>query len=66
VRGVLIGLQKEHLIQPGDAVVVIKEPDGKVHLDQAQSLTAAPAAVRDWAWSASSFSRRCWAWRQVH
>ena len=44
VRLTLTKLQKEHLIELEDAVVVVKKPDGKVKLNQAVNLTAAGAA----------------------
>jgi uncharacterized membrane protein len=44
VRARLLGMQKEYLIQLGDAVVAVKQPDGKVKLNQLFSPTAAGAA----------------------
>lgn len=44
VRKKLFEMQREYLIDIGDAVVAIKEPDGKIHLDQMFSTTAAGAA----------------------
>lgn len=43
VRGTLLRLQKEHLVDLDDAVAVIKGNDGKVRLDQAVPLTSAGA-----------------------
>lgn len=43
-RGTLARLQTEHLIEIDDAVVVTKDADGKVELDQSVPLTSAGAA----------------------
>jgi uncharacterized membrane protein len=43
VRLALLKLQREYLIDLGDAVVVVREPDGKVKLRQLANLTAAGA-----------------------
>lgn len=34
VRSMLLGMQKEYLIELGDAVVAVKQPDGNVKLNQ--------------------------------
>lgn len=44
VRSALAGLQKQYLIQVKDAVVVTREPDGKVKLDQSVPIIEAGAA----------------------
>jgi len=44
VRGKLLGMQKEYLIELGDAVVAVKQPDGQVKLNQLFSPVAAGAA----------------------
>lgn len=44
VRLTLAKLQREHLIELGDAAVVVKDKDGKIKLKQAVSLPAAGAA----------------------
>src|SRR6476661_6372987 len=44
VRARLFELQREYLITIGDAVVAVKQPDGKVKLNQMVSTTAAGAA----------------------
>jgi uncharacterized membrane protein len=44
VRSRLLGMQKEYLIQLGDAVVAVKQPDGQVKLNQLFSPAAAGAA----------------------
>ena len=43
-RARLIAMQKEYLIELGDAVVAVKRPDGTVKLNQVFSPTAAGAA----------------------
>ena len=43
-RGKLLGLQKEYLIELGDAVVAVKQPDGQVKLNQLFSPVAAGVA----------------------
>ena len=43
-RKKLLELQKEYLIELGDAVVAVRQPDGHVRLNQLVSLTAAGAA----------------------
>lgn len=44
VRQKLISMQKEYLIELGDAVIAIKRPDGTVKLNQLVNTTAAGAA----------------------
>jgi uncharacterized membrane protein len=44
VRTRLLEMQKEYLIELGDAVVAVKQPDGKVKLNQLFSPVAAGAA----------------------
>ena len=44
MRGELVKLQKEYLIEMEDAVVVTRDAGGKVKLHQAMNLTAAGAA----------------------
>jgi uncharacterized membrane protein len=44
VRAELIQATKEHLLALEDAVVVVHQPDGKIKLHQAMSLTGAGAA----------------------
>ncbi|MBR0683575.1 DUF1269 domain-containing protein [Roseomonas eburnea] len=44
VRTRLLAMQKEYLIELGDAVVAVKRPDGTVKLNQVFSPTAAGAA----------------------
>jgi uncharacterized membrane protein len=44
VRAVLVEATKEHLLQLDDAVVVERQPDGKVKLHQAMSTSGAGAA----------------------
>jgi uncharacterized membrane protein len=43
VRQKLLGMQKDYLIELGDAVIAVKNPDGKVKLNQLVSTTAAGA-----------------------
>jgi uncharacterized membrane protein len=45
VRQKVLALQKEYLIELGDAVVVVKEPNGHVKLNQLVNLTATGAAT---------------------
>src|SRR5690242_11039251 len=44
VRQKLLGMQKEYLIELGDAVVAVKQPNGQVKLNQLFSPVAAGAA----------------------
>ncbi|MBB3808956.1 DUF1269 domain-containing protein [Pseudochelatococcus contaminans] len=44
VRKRLLELQQEYLIELGDAVIAVKEDDGKIRLNQLVNLTAAGAA----------------------
>jgi uncharacterized membrane protein len=44
VRSRLLGMQKEYLIELGDAVVAVKQPDGQMKLNQLFSPAAAGAA----------------------
>lgn len=44
VRSRLLGMQKEYLLELGDAVVAVKQPGGDVKLNQIFSTTAAGAA----------------------
>ena len=44
VRHKLLELQKEYLIELGDAAIAVKQPDGSVRLNQLVSTTAAGAA----------------------
>lgn len=44
VRSRLLGMQREYLIELGDAVVAVKRPDGSVKLNQVFNPTAAGAA----------------------
>jgi uncharacterized membrane protein len=44
VRLALLKLQRDYLIDLADAVVVVREPDGKIRLRQLHNLTAAGAA----------------------
>jgi uncharacterized membrane protein len=44
VRTQLLKLQKEYLIQMGDAVVAVRQPDGTVKLNQLVNMTAVGAA----------------------
>lgn len=44
VRSRLLGMQKEYLIELGDAVVAVRQPDGKVKLNQLFQPAAAGAA----------------------
>ena len=44
VRGQLAEMMKEHIIQLDDAVVVVRQEDGKVKLNQAASMAGAGAA----------------------
>jgi uncharacterized membrane protein len=44
VRQKVLEMQKEYLIELGDAVVVVKDPNGHVKLNQLMNLTAAGAA----------------------
>jgi len=44
VRAKLLGLQREYLIELGDAVVAVKRPDGQVKLNQIFQPVAAGAA----------------------
>jgi uncharacterized membrane protein len=44
VRNRLLGMQKEYLIELGDAVVAVKQPNGQVKLNQLFSPAAAGAA----------------------
>src|SRR5579864_6969587 len=43
-RKKLFELQKEYLIELGDAVVAVRQPDGQVKLNQLVNMTAAGAA----------------------
>jgi uncharacterized membrane protein len=45
VRAKILALQKEYLIELGDAVVVVKDPSGHIRLNQLMNLTAAGAAT---------------------
>jgi uncharacterized membrane protein len=51
VRQKLLGLQKEYLIELGDAVIAVKQPDGGVKLNQLFHPTTA-AAVSGTMWGA--------------
>lgn len=44
LRSKLMGMQKEYLVELGDAVVAVKHPDGKIKLNQLFSTTALGAA----------------------
>eukprot|EP01036_Dinobryon_divergens_P060050 gene60050-80080_t len=44
VRNRVLALQKEYLIELGDAVVVVKDQEGRIKLNQMVNLTAAGAA----------------------
>jgi uncharacterized membrane protein len=44
MRKKLFGLQKEYLIELGDAAIAVKQPDGNVKLNQLLNTTAAGAA----------------------
>jgi uncharacterized membrane protein len=44
VRTRVLGLQREYLIELGDAVVVVKDEEGRIKLNQMINLTAAGAA----------------------
>ncbi len=44
VRRQVLALQKEYLIELGDAVVAVKTPDGEIKLNQLINMTAAGAA----------------------
>lgn len=44
VRQRILALQKEYLIELGDAAIAVKESDGKIRLNQLMSTTAAGAA----------------------
>lgn len=44
VRQKLLGMQAEYLIELGDACIAVKQPDGKVKLNQLFNMTAAGAA----------------------
>lgn len=44
VRKRILELQKEYLIELGDAVVVVKDPEGDIKLNQLMNTTAAGAA----------------------
>ena len=43
MREKILGLQKEYLIEVGDAAIAIKQPDGTVKLNQLFNTTAAGA-----------------------
>ena len=43
-RNKLLELQKEYLVELGDAVVAVRQPDGSVKLNQLVNLTAVSAA----------------------
>jgi uncharacterized membrane protein len=43
IRGMLFEMQKEYLIQLGDAAIAVKRPDGSVKLNQVVNTTAAGA-----------------------
>jgi len=43
VRLRLLKLQRDYLVDLGDAVVAVRQPDGKVQLHQVHNLTAAGA-----------------------
>ena len=43
VRQKLLGMQKEYLIELGDAVIAVKEPNGRIKLNQLLHTTAAGA-----------------------
>ena len=64
VRNKLLGIQKDYLIDIGDAVIATKTDTGKVKLNQLMSTTAAGAAgaASGASWSASCSSTRCSAW----
>lgn len=44
VRGKVLSLTKDYLIEIGDAAIAVKTPDGKVKLNQLMNTTAAGAA----------------------
>ncbi len=44
MRAALVKMQKQYLLEMGDAVVVTRDPDGKTKLHQAVSLTGVGAA----------------------
>jgi len=44
VRQKLLGMQKEYLIELGDAVIAVKQPNGHIKLNQLFSTTAVGAA----------------------
>lgn len=44
VRNKILGLQKDYLIDIGDAVIAVKKADGRIKLDQLMNTTAAGAA----------------------
>lgn len=44
VRQKVLSMQREYLIELGDAVVVVKDPEGHIKLNQLMNLTAAGAA----------------------
>ena len=44
VRNTILNLQKEYLIEIGDAAIAVKTADGKIKLNQLMNLTAAGAA----------------------
>jgi uncharacterized membrane protein len=45
-RGKLLGMQKEYLIELGDAVVAVRQPDGQVKLNVEASVRSRDARPR--------------------
>ena len=45
IRQKVLGMQREYLIELGDAVVVVKDAQGRIKLNQLMNLTAAGAAT---------------------
>ncbi len=69
VRQKLLAMQKEYLIELGDAVVAVKDSNGNIKLNQLINTTAAGAATgafwhADWP---DLFDAACWCcpWRRV-
>ena len=70
VRQKLLAMQKEYLIEIGDAVIAVKDSNGQVKLNQLINTTAFGAATgtflgsADWINLFDAAGRRC-AWRRI-
>ena len=66
VRQKLLAMQKEYLIELGDAVIAVKDANGRIKLNQLLSTTAAGAVLGNllglahWVGLFDAVSRRCY------